>query len=52
MSGRVAIIFEKLHSDQEPSLRSIPTDARGFRVRLNLHGASLRCGGVSNCQAI
>jgi hypothetical protein len=39
MSGRVASIFEKLQVDQEPALRPIPVDVRGFKVRLDLHGA-------------
>jgi hypothetical protein len=39
MSGRVASIFEKLQVDQEPALRPIPEVQRGFRVRLDLHGA-------------
>jgi hypothetical protein len=39
MSGQVASIFEKLQADEEPTLRPIPDDVRGFRVRLDLHGA-------------
>src|SRR3954453_6757288 len=39
MSGHVASIFEKLQVDEEPTLRPIPTDPRGLRVRLDLHGA-------------
>ena len=38
LSGRVSSIFEKLQS-AEPTLRSAPTEVRGFRVRLDLHGA-------------
>ncbi len=39
MSGQVSSIFEKLERDQEPTLLPIPTEVRGFRVRLDLHGA-------------
>jgi len=39
MSGQVSSIFEKLQVDQEPTLRPVPTEVRGFRVRLDLHGA-------------
>jgi hypothetical protein len=39
MSGRVSSIFEKLKRDEEPTLRPVPTEVRGFRVRLDLHGA-------------
>jgi len=39
MSGQVSSIFEKLQVDQEPTLRPIPTEVRGFRVRLDLHSA-------------
>lgn len=39
LSGQVSSIFEKLQVDQEPRLRPVPTDVRGFRVRLDLHGA-------------
>jgi hypothetical protein len=38
LNGRVASIFEKLQP-AEPTLRPVPTDVRGFRVRLDLHGA-------------
>ena len=39
MSGKVSSIFEKLERDEAPTLLPIPTEARGFRVRLDLHGA-------------
>lgn len=39
MSGQVSSIFEKLKRDQTPTLLPIPTTVRGFRVRLDLHGA-------------
>jgi hypothetical protein len=39
MSGRVSSIFEKLQLNQEPTVRPVPTDLRGFRVRLDLDGA-------------
>lgn len=39
MSGQVTSIFEKLQVKQEPTLRPVPTAVRGFRVRLDLHGA-------------
>lgn len=39
LSGRVSGIFEKLPS-VEPALRSVPTEACGFRVRLDLRGAT------------
>jgi Plasmid pRiA4b ORF-3-like protein len=39
MSGQVSSIFEKLKSDQAPTLGPVPTEVRGFRVRLDLHGA-------------
>lgn len=38
LSGRFSSILEKLQS-AEPTLRSAPTEVRGFRVRLDLHGA-------------
>ena len=37
LSGQVSSIFEKLQV--EPTLRPVPTEVRGFRVRLNLHGS-------------
>ncbi|MEO5664524.1 MAG: plasmid pRiA4b ORF-3 family protein, partial [Nocardioides sp.] len=39
MSGQVSSIFEKLKCDEEPTLLPVPTEVRGFRVRLDLHGA-------------
>lgn len=39
LSGQVSSIFEKLHTDQAPTLRAAPADVRGFRVRLDLLGA-------------
>ena len=39
MSGQVSSIFEKLKRDEEPTLLPVPTEVRGFRVHLDLHGA-------------
>ncbi|WP_244928889.1 plasmid pRiA4b ORF-3 family protein [Nocardioides sp. W7] len=39
MSGHVSSILEKLKRDEAPTLLPIPTEIRGFRVRLDLHGA-------------
>lgn len=39
MSGRVTSILDKLKRDEAPTLLPVPTAARGFRVRLDLHGA-------------
>ena len=39
MSGQVSSIFEKLERDEAPTLLPIPAEVRGFRVRLDLHGA-------------
>jgi len=39
MSGQVASIFEKLQVEEEPTLRPVPTEVQGLRVRLDLHGA-------------
>jgi hypothetical protein len=39
LSGQVTSIFEKLQIDQKPTLRPVPTKVRGYRVRLDLHGA-------------
>ena len=39
MSGQVSSIFAKLKRDQAPTLLAIPTEVRGFRLRLDLHGA-------------
>jgi hypothetical protein len=40
LSGRVSSILEKLDTTAEPVLRPAPTKVSGFRVRLDLHGAS------------
>lgn len=39
MSGQVTSIFERLNARAEPTLRPVPEEARGFRVRLDLRGA-------------
>ena len=39
MSGQVSSIFEKLKRDEAPTLLPVPSEVRGFRVRLDLHGA-------------
>ncbi len=39
MSGQVSSIFEKLKRDEAPTLLPAPSEVRGFRVRLDLHGA-------------
>ena len=39
ISGQVTSIFEKLKRDEAPTLLPVPTVVRGFRVRLDLHGA-------------
>jgi hypothetical protein len=39
MSGQVTSILEKLKRDEAPTLRPVPTEVYGFRVRLDLHGA-------------
>ncbi len=39
MSGQVTSILEKLKHDEAPTLLPAPTEVRGFRVRLDLHGA-------------
>ena len=39
MSGQVTSIFEKLQVGQGPTLRPVPAEVRGLRVRLDLHGA-------------
>ncbi|GAB3198352.1 hypothetical protein GCM10027062_12320 [Nocardioides hungaricus] len=39
MSGQVTSIFEKLQRDQAPALLPVPSEVRGFRVRLDLYGA-------------
>ncbi len=38
-SGQVSSIFEKLRVDQAPTLLPVPSEVRGFRVRLDLHDA-------------
>jgi hypothetical protein len=38
-SGQVSSIFEKLKRDESPTLLPVPSELRGFRVRLDLHGA-------------
>ena len=39
MSGQVSSIFEKLERDEAPTVHPVPTEIRGFRVRLDLRGA-------------
>lgn len=39
MSGQVSSIFEKLQRDEAPTLLPVPTEVRGFQVRLDLYGA-------------
>jgi hypothetical protein len=39
MSGQVSSIFEKLKREEAPTLLPVPSEVRGFRVRLDLHGA-------------
>src|SRR3954447_5816964 len=39
LSGQASSIFEKLQVSQEPTLRPVPAQVRGFRVRLDLHGS-------------
>ena len=39
MSGQVSSIFEKLERTEPPTLLPVPPVVRGFRVRLDLHGA-------------
>ena len=38
-SGQVSSIFDKLQRDETPALFPVPREVRGFRVRLDLHGA-------------
>lgn len=38
-SGQVSSILERLQIDQQPALHPVPTEVRGYRVRLDLHGA-------------
>lgn len=40
LSGQASSIFEKLHVEQMPPLRPVPTEVCGYRMRLDLHGAS------------
>jgi hypothetical protein len=40
LSGQASSIFEKLHVEQKPTLRPVPTEVCGYRMRLDLHGAS------------
>ena len=39
LSGPASSIVEKLHTDQQPTLHPVPTQIRGYRVRLDLRGA-------------
>jgi hypothetical protein len=39
MNRQVTSIFEKLKLDERPELRPVPERTRGFRIRLDLHGA-------------
>ena len=39
MSGQVSSILDRLQRDEAPTLLPVPSEARGFRVRLDLHGA-------------
>lgn len=39
-SGQVTSIFDKLEATQEPAVAPAPSDIRGFRVRLDLEGAT------------
>jgi hypothetical protein len=39
LSGQVSSILEKLSVATEPTLRPVPTEVRGLRVRLDLHAA-------------
>jgi hypothetical protein len=40
LSGQASSISEKLHVEQKPTLRPVPTEVCGYRMRLDLHGAS------------
>jgi hypothetical protein len=40
LSGQASSIFEKLLVEQKPTLRPVPTEVCGYRMRLDLHGAS------------
>jgi hypothetical protein len=39
MSGKVSSILDRLQRAQAPTLLPVPSEVRGFRVRLDLHGA-------------
>jgi hypothetical protein len=39
MSGQVSSILDSLQRDEAPTLLPIPSEVRGFRVRLDLHAA-------------
>ena len=39
MSGQVSSILDRLQRDEAPTLLPVPREVRGFRVRLDLHGA-------------
>ncbi len=39
MTGQVTSIFEKLEHVEAPTLLAVPPEDRGFRLRLDLHGA-------------
>ena len=39
MSGQVTSILNRLQRDEAPTLMPAPSEVRGFRVRLDLHGA-------------
>lgn len=39
MNDNVTSIFEKFNARPEPTLLPVPNEIRGFRVRLDLHGA-------------
>ncbi len=40
MSGQVSSILDKLQRVEAPTLLPVPDEVRGFRVRLDLHGAT------------
>jgi hypothetical protein len=39
LDRQASSVLERLQADQQPTLRPAPTDVRGYRVRLDLHGA-------------
>ena len=39
MSGQVSSLLDRLQRDEAPTLLPVPSEVRGFRVRLDLHGA-------------